>query len=81
MKYLELINVELEPGDVLFFHCNLLHKSNQNRAAEPRWSMICAYNALSNQSFKENEAKVYPFSPVDDNAILNWQETSAAQAS
>lgn len=69
-KYHELVDVELEPGDVLFFHCNLLHKSNQNRASKPRWSMICAYNAITNQSFKENEAIYYPLHPVDDDAIL-----------
>ncbi|MER2492758.1 phytanoyl-CoA dioxygenase family protein [Catenovulum sediminis] len=75
MKYHELINVELEPGDVLFFHCNLLHKSNQNRSQDPRWSMICAYNAISNQAFEENEAVYYPLERVDDDAILNWQES------
>lgn len=74
MKYHALVNVVLEPGDVLFFHCNLLHKSNQNQSAEPRWSMICAYNAISNQAFKENEAVCYPFEPVNDNAVLDWQE-------
>lgn len=73
MKHHELLNVELEPGDVLFFHCNLLHKSNQNQSAAPRWSMICAYNAISNQAFMENEAVYYPFSTVEDTAILDWQ--------
>lgn len=75
MKYHELVNVELAPGDVLFFHCNLLHKSNQNRSSEPRWSMITAFNAISNQAFKENEAVYYPFEPVDDSAILEWKES------
>lgn len=73
LKYHELINVELDPGDVLFFHCNLLHKSNQNNSSEPRWSMISAYNAITNQAFKENEAIYYPLNRVDDDAILNWQ--------
>ncbi|QEY14891.1 phytanoyl-CoA dioxygenase family protein [Cellvibrio sp. KY-GH-1] len=73
MKYHELINVELEPGDTLFFHCNLLHKSNENRSSEPRWSLICAYNAITNQAFQENEAIYYPLYPVDDDAILNWK--------
>ncbi|WP_017444938.1 phytanoyl-CoA dioxygenase family protein [Gayadomonas joobiniege] len=72
MKYHELINVELEPGDVLFFHCNLLHKSNQNKSDEPRWSMISAYNAMSNQPFEENESVYYPLDRVDDDAIINW---------
>ena len=73
MKYHELINVELDPGDVLFFHCNLLHKSNQNRSDKPRWSMICAYNAVSNQAFAENEAVYYPLDRLDDSAILDWK--------
>ena len=37
--------IEMEPGDALFFHCNLLHKSEQNTGADPRWSFICCYNA------------------------------------
>ena len=73
-KYHELVNVELEPGDVLFFHCNLLHKSNQNQSDQPRWSMICAYNAITNQAFAENEAVYYPLKRVDDDAILNWTD-------
>ncbi|WP_299570864.1 phytanoyl-CoA dioxygenase family protein [uncultured Shewanella sp.] len=76
MQYHSLVNVELAPGDVLFFHCNLLHKSNQNRSSAPRWSMISAYNAVSNQPFKENEAVYYPLTPVDDEAILNWKQSS-----
>lgn len=78
MKHLELINVELAPGDVLFFHCNLLHKSNQNRSEHPRWSMIAAYNAISNQAFKHNEAVYYPLDRVDDDAILNWTDKQIA---
>ncbi|MBQ4891276.1 phytanoyl-CoA dioxygenase family protein [Shewanella sp. MMG014] len=74
MKYHPLVNVELATGDVLFFHCNLLHKSNQNRSDKPRWSMICAYNAITNQAFKPNEAVYYPLYRLDDSAILEWHE-------
>ncbi|WP_144213875.1 phytanoyl-CoA dioxygenase family protein [Shewanella donghaensis] len=73
IKHHELINVELEAGDVLFFHCNLLHKSNQNCSDKPRWSMICAYNATSNQAFYDNEAIYYPLNRVSDDAILAWE--------
>jgi ectoine hydroxylase len=44
-KRLETVYVEMDPGDVLFFHANLLHRSDQNRSDKPRWSMICCYNA------------------------------------
>lgn len=73
MNHHELIYVELEPGDTLFFHCNLLHKSNQNKSENPRWSMISAYNAMSNQPWEENEAVYYPLNRVDDDAIVNWK--------
>ncbi|MCI2283905.1 phytanoyl-CoA dioxygenase family protein [Colwellia sp. MSW7] len=73
MKDHELVFVELEPGDTLFFHCNLLHKSNQNKSDHPRWSMISAYNAMTNQPWQENEAVYYPLNRVDDDAIINWQ--------
>jgi len=45
LQRLELVHVEMEPGDALFFDCNLLHRSDQNRSDHPRWSMICCYNA------------------------------------
>mgnify|MGYP000274190235 CR=1 FL=1 len=74
LEQLETVYVELSPGDTLIFHCNLLHKSNQNTSAHPRWSIISAYNALSNQSIAPNEAVYYPFSPVSDEAIERFVE-------
>ena len=29
LKRLELVYVEMEPGDALFFHANMLHRSEQ----------------------------------------------------
>jgi ectoine hydroxylase-related dioxygenase (phytanoyl-CoA dioxygenase family) len=75
LKHHELVKVELKPGDTLFFHCNLLHKSNQNKSKHPRWAMIAAYCAQSALPFKDNELKVYPLNVVNDDAILNWKET------
>ena len=37
------------PGDVLFFHCNLLHGSGHNMSPLPRKTFIIAYNELSNR--------------------------------
>ena len=34
-KRLERVYVEMDPGDVLFFHANLLHRSDQNRSDQP----------------------------------------------
>lgn len=78
LKHHELIKVELKPGDTLFFHCNLLHKSNQNKSDKPRWAMIPAYCAQSAIPFKDNELKVYPLHKVEDAAISNWTDNTKA---
>lgn len=70
-KRLELVYVEMDPGDVLFFHANLLHRSDQNRSDNPRWAMICCYNAARNDPYKEAHHPRYtPLSKVPDSAIL-----------
>jgi hypothetical protein len=70
LKRMELVHVEMEPGDALFFHCNLLHRSDQNRSEQPRWSMICCYNAARNDPYKESHHPRYtPLSVVPDAAI------------
>ncbi len=71
LKRLELVYVELEPGDTLFFHCNLLHRSDRNRSENPRWSMICCYNAARNDPYKESHHPRYtPLHKVPDSAII-----------
>ena len=70
LKVLRLIYVEMDPGDVLFFHPNLLHRSDQNRSDAPRWSMICCYNAARNNPYKESHHPRYtPLRKVPDSAI------------
>ena len=70
-KRLPLVYVEMEPGDVLFFHANLLHRSDQNRSDKPRWAMICCYNAARNDPYKEAHHPRYtPLRKVPDSAIV-----------
>lgn len=67
----EEVAVRLQPGHVLFFHCNLLHASARNRSAGPRWSMITAYNARANNPFREHHHPCYaPLDRWDDGAVL-----------
>jgi len=69
-KVLDLVYVEMNPGDVLFFHANLLHRSDQNKSDKPRWSMICCYNAARNNPYKEHHHPRYtPLVKVPDSAI------------
>ena len=63
MERLELVHCELEPGSAIFFHCNLLHCSAQNHSANPRWALICCYNAARNNPYKESRHPRY--SPLE----------------
>ena len=70
-KVLELVYVEMEPGDVLYFHANTLHRSDRNNSDNPRWSMICCYNSAKNNPYKESHHPRYtPLVKVPDAAIL-----------
>lgn len=59
LKVLELVYCVMEPGDALFFHCNTLHRSAQNKSPDPRWSLICCYNAARNNPYKESHHPRY----------------------
>jgi Phytanoyl-CoA dioxygenase (PhyH) len=72
-KQLELVHCEMEAGDALFFHSNLLHRSDQNKSKDPRWSFICCYNAASNRPYKESRhADYHPLEKVEDEAIREF---------
>ncbi len=56
--------VEMSPGDALFFHGNLLHRSDQNTSDHPRWGLICCYNTKSNDPYKESRHPGYSPLPL-----------------
>jgi ectoine hydroxylase len=70
----ERVYVEMEPGSALFFHPNLLHRSDANRSSCPRWALICCFNARSNSRYDGRcDAGHPPYSPIrvlEDSAIL-----------
>jgi ectoine hydroxylase-related dioxygenase (phytanoyl-CoA dioxygenase family) len=71
LERLPLVHCEMEPGDAIFFHANLLHRSDMNRSDEPRWSMICCYNARRNDPYKDSHHPRYtPLSVVPDTRIM-----------
>ncbi|XP_038047430.1 L-proline trans-4-hydroxylase-like isoform X2 [Patiria miniata] len=70
-KVLELVYVELDPGDALFFHANVLHKSDRNDSDRRRWVFIISYNRASNNPFKKHHHPCYtPLHKVPNSAIL-----------
>ncbi len=48
LEMMEHEYVELQPGDVLIFHSNILHRSEANASKRSRWSFISAYNRTGN---------------------------------
>jgi hypothetical protein len=70
------VYVELEPGDILFFHSNLLHRSEANLSDKPRWSMISCYNRASNIGYNDSApsatSSITPIEVVPDEALLTW---------
>lgn len=74
-----LVYVELQPGDTLFFHSNLLHTSNANTSDYPRWSLICAYNLAANRPFIEkNTSSTTPITEVPNESILQSANQNAS---
>ena len=74
LKTMDLVFVEIEAGDALFFHSNTLHRSEANLSEHPRWSVISCYNSQSNPAYNEKSTSYFtPVNVVPDEAILMWQ--------
>ncbi|HLH78864.1 MAG TPA: phytanoyl-CoA dioxygenase family protein [Chthonomonas sp.] len=70
LQRLELVYCELAPGDGVFFHCNLLHRSDANRSPHPRWTFLCCYNAARNDPFKPGWYPNYSYLEKWDDARI-----------
>ncbi|MBD0256174.1 MAG: phytanoyl-CoA dioxygenase family protein [Cytophagales bacterium] len=82
LKTMELVYVELKAGDVLFFHSNILHRSEANLSDQPRWSMISCYNRQSNTGYNDSAASSSSITPIDvvpDEALLTWKAAGLAE--
>ncbi len=77
---LERVSCELEPGDAVFFHCNLLHRSDRNDSDQPRWALICCYNAARNDPYKDSRHPRYTFlekwpdSQITEIGATQWEK-------
>src|ERR1700744_4750325 len=56
LETMEHIFVELKAGDALFFHSNLLHRSEANTSDNARWSLISCYNRETNIGYNESSS-------------------------
>jgi len=67
---LGLLHVEMKAGDALFFHSNMLHRSEQNHSGRRRWAYLIAYNTKSNNPVIEHHHPRYtPLYKVENSAI------------
>lgn len=81
LKTMELVYVEIEAGDALFFHSNLLHRSEANLSDHPRWSIISCYSSQNNLAYNETSTSWHtPVNVVPDEAILEWEAQSLSNA-
>jgi ectoine hydroxylase len=69
---LERVYCELKAGDALFFHCNLLHRSDRNTSDQSRWAFICCYNAARNDPYKDSRHPRYQL-------LEKWPDESIMQ--
>lgn len=77
MNQLPLVYVEMDAGDAIFFHGNLLHRSDQNRSDRSRWSYICCYNTKHNDPYKvHHHPNYHPLSLVDDERIRELAQSA-----
>ena len=82
LKTMEHVYVELNAGDALLFHSNLLHRSEANTSDKPRWSLISCYNRASNVPYNEpSGASTTPLEAVPDEAMMAWQGEGLGEGS
>ncbi len=81
LKTMDLIYVEIKAGDALFFHSNLLHRSEANLSDKARWSLISVYNRSGNVPYNEpSKSSTIPLEPVPDEALMTWKTEGIGEA-
>lgn len=71
LKRLEIVDCEMEAGDAIFFHANMMHASQPNHTDQLRVLLHCHYNAASNEPINQDqEHHLYePLEKLPDSAI------------
>jgi ectoine hydroxylase-related dioxygenase (phytanoyl-CoA dioxygenase family) len=83
LRRFECVHVEMEPGDAILFHCNLLHASSPNESGRPRWTLICCYNAARNDPYQDYSVTLHPrysrLEKISDAAIADYCRAKSAE--
>jgi len=54
------VPAELEPGDVLFFHCRTFHAAGRNQTDEPKFSAVFTFRPLDNRPLSGSRSASLP---------------------
>lgn len=82
LNRLGLVYVELNPGDTLFFHGNLLHRSDKNESDQARWSLISTFNKAGNKPYKPQNPSCYtPIEMIEDHQVMSFAEGTTEKSS
>ena len=52
VKVMPEVAIELDPGDIVIFHCNVLHASDDNHSDASRIGLLGCYNTRHNDPYK-----------------------------
>ena len=68
------VYITAEPGDALFFHCNLLHSSAANTSNYSRRTLIVCFNTKSNSPFNKeiSHATYNPLKVSSSKSIMEY---------
>ena len=54
----------LQKGDLIFFHCRLLHRANRNRTQSPKISFVYTVHGSSNHPLPDTRSSAFPEVPL-----------------
>lgn len=63
-------DLSLQAGDVLFFHCCLLHAAGRNRSARVKRSLVFTYNPADNNALAGSRSARLPEVPLEAEADI-----------
>lgn len=75
MKILELVDIEMDPGDALFFHSNVLHASGKNDSDQTRNVLLSCYNRADNAPYIDSPGNGHTlFESLSDEAVMHYSD-------
>ncbi len=77
LQRFERVYLQLDPGDAVFFDCNLLHRSDANKSEHRRWNYIASYNTIENRPYKRvrEYGNYEPLMKVSRSAIREFAQS------